>query len=58
MQVFSETVGLFIEEFRIRRGFMEQLTEHSTQSAFIAPSLGRAKKGARRLSGRGVVDRV
>ena len=44
MQVFSETVGLLIEEFRIRRSFMEHLTEHSTQSAFIAPSLGRAEK--------------
>ena len=44
MQVLSEAVGLLIEEFRIRRSFEEQLAEQFTQSAFIAPSLGRAKK--------------
>jgi hypothetical protein len=44
MQVLSEDLGLLIEEFRIRRSFEEQLAEQFTQSAFIAPSLGRAKK--------------
>jgi len=44
MQVFSETGGLFIEELRIRRSFMEQLTEHSTQFASIAPSSRRTEK--------------
>lgn len=44
MQVLSEAVGLLIEEFEIRRRFEEQLTEQFTQSAFLAPSLRRAKK--------------
>ena len=44
MQVLSVAEGVLIEEFRIRRRIEEQRTEQITQSAFMASSLGQAKK--------------